>query len=89
LALAGNQLLLVRYFKKIDKDKCWKKGKKGRELTCKIAEERRGRNVGKVVVTWRTGAKVWYTVKKVIGFPVPSRDVTNQTRPVGESFNNR
>jgi hypothetical protein len=25
-----------------------------------------------------------YTVKKVIGFPVPSRDVTNQTLPGGE-----
>jgi hypothetical protein len=25
---------------------------------------------------------VWYTVKKVCGFPVPSRDVTNQTLPL-------
>ncbi len=28
-----------------------------------------------------------YTVKKVIGFPVPSGNVTNQTLPGGEYFN--
>ncbi len=28
-----------------------------------------------------------YNVKKVIVFPVPSRDVTNQTLPGGEKFN--
>jgi hypothetical protein len=28
-----------------------------------------------------------YTVKKVIDFPVPSRDVTNQTLPGQEKFN--
>jgi hypothetical protein len=31
---------------------------------------------------------VGHTVKKVIIFPVPSRDVTNQTLPDREKFNN-
>jgi hypothetical protein len=33
------------------------------------------------------GGKEQYTVKKVIVFPVPSRDVTNQTLPGREKFN--
>jgi hypothetical protein len=59
-------------------------GKKGKRIDLQNSRRMLGRNVDKVVVTGRTGAKVWYTVKKVFGFPVPSRDVTNQTLPVWE-----
>jgi hypothetical protein len=59
-------------------------GKKGKRIDLQNSRRMMGRNVGKVVVTLRTGAKLRYTVKKVIGFPIPSRDVTNQTLPVGE-----
>jgi len=62
-------------------------GKKGKRIDLQNSRRMMERYVGKVVVAWRTEAKIRYTVKKVIGFAVPSRDVTiitNQTLPVGE-----
>jgi hypothetical protein len=58
-------------------------GKKGKRIDLQNSRRMMGRNI-EVVVTLRTGAKVRYTVKKVIGFSVPSRDATDQTLPVGE-----
>jgi hypothetical protein len=43
-----------------------------REIGVRQREERKNRG---------GNMKVGYTVKKVSGFPVPSRDVTNQTLP--------